>query len=60
MRGLDPTHASVDDYQLERRDIGLNEGSPRVSRQNRMPSKQQPGYGDHAITLEEWREAYGA
>ena len=62
MRTLEPTHASVDDYQLERRDIGLNETDrTRDSRERlakRMPSKRQPGYGDQAITLEEWRAVY--
>lgn len=59
MKPLSGTHASVDDYQLERRDIGLNENTE--TRQHYvMPSKREPGYGNHTITLEEWREVYGS
>jgi hypothetical protein len=63
MRGLDPTHASVDDYQLETRDLGMNEtvlaADTRKFYTNRMPPKSVFGYGDQAITLEEWKAVYG-
>ena len=62
MRELTPTHETIDDYQLDRRDIGLNQTDrsrdAREALAKRMPSKRQPGYGDEAITREEWRRVY--
>lgn len=58
MRELEGQHFGTDEYVDARRFGEAARARVAESRRDkpRLPSKKVPGYGDHTITLDEWRE----
>lgn len=57
MKPLSETHQSTDSYQVDHHKRRTHVAESRL--RTKMPSKKEFGYGEQAITLEEWREVYG-
>lgn len=60
MKPLSETHQTVDTLQIDRTGDRPERSHTRNWRDRHMPSKKAFGYGETAITLEEWKAVYGS